>query len=114
MDAPKETIIAKAYDLLKTAIPMLNGLPRNYKFTLGDRLQNHLTDLLEGLIEAVYLPPEEKKLLLKRLNIQLEKIRYLFRLGYELGLYHSPQFQNYAQRIDEIGRMIGGWMKSLR
>lgn len=39
------------------------------------------------------------------------KIR--FRPVYELGLYHSLQYQEYARRVDEIGRMLGGWIKSL-
>lgn len=78
------------------------------------RMQNHLTDLLESLIEAVYLPATEKKPLLQKLNIRLEKIRYLFRLGYELGLYTSLRYNELARRLDEIGRMLGGWIKSLK
>lgn len=113
MQTPKETIVAQTYDLLKTAIPVLNGFPRNYKFTLGDRIQNHLTDLLEHYIEAVYLPAAEKRPVLKAVNLRLEKIRYLFRLGYDLGLYNSTKYQAFAMRIDEIGRMTGGWIKSL-
>ncbi len=112
-ESPKETIVARAYDLLKAAIPVLNALPRNYKFTLGDRLQNHLCDLLESLIEAVYLPPAEKKPVLRQVNLRLEKIRFLFRLGYDLGLYHSPVYQRFVAQVDEIGRMTGGWLKTL-
>lgn len=103
----------QAYDLLKTAIPVLNGFPRNYKFTLGDRLQNHLTDLLEDIVEATYLPAAEKRPVLQAINRRLEKIRFLFRLAYESGLYNSTKYQLFAQQIDEIGRMVGGWIKSL-
>ena len=67
-------------------------------------LQNHLIDLLEALIEAAYLPAEEKKPLLQKLNIRLEKIRYLFRLGFELGLFTSLKYNEFARRVDEIGR----------
>jgi hypothetical protein len=113
MEGPKETIVAKAYDLLKAAIPMLEGLPRKHKFTLGDRLQNHLSDVLESLIEAVYLPPAEKKPVLRRVNLTLEKIRFYLRLGYDLGLYNSGRYKDFTDRVDEIGRMTGGWLKSL-
>ena len=114
MQESKETIVSHAYDLLKTAIPLLNTFPRNYKFTLGDRIQNHLTELLEALIEALYLPAAEKKPLLQKINIRLEKIRYLFRLGFELGLYTSLKYNEFARRIDTIGRMLGGWIKALK
>lgn len=110
----KDTIIAKAYDLLKTSIPFIAKLPRQHKFTFGDRVQNHLSDLLEILIEAYYAPSAQKKALLVRTNILLEKTRYYFRLGFDLGLYDSIRYNNLAARVDEIGRMCGGWLKSLK
>ncbi len=47
-------IIQKAYDLVRWYVPILNRLPRNHKFALGDRLTNGLYELLEGLITARY------------------------------------------------------------
>lgn len=109
-----ETILLKAYELLKTAVPMINRLPRNQKFTFGDRLQNHLSDLLEDLIEAHYSPPAEKKPILQAVNLRLEKIRFFFRLGADLGLYDKDTWLNFVKRVDEIGRMTGGWLRSLK
>ncbi len=60
----KETIIQKVYELLKFTIPVLNKYPRNQKFTLADRIQNQLSDLLELYIEAYYISGREKKRLL--------------------------------------------------
>ena len=114
MEQTKEVITEKAYDLLKTTIPMLEGLPRSQKFTLGDRIQNHLSDLLEMLIQAYYLPAAEKRALLLQANIRLETLRYYYRLGYERGHYHSLKYQEFSQKTNELGRMIGGWLKSLR
>jgi hypothetical protein len=114
MENTKETLVAKAYDLLKYALPMLEGLPRSQKFTLGDRIQNHLSDLLEILVEAYYLPAAEKRPLLLRANIRLEILRRYFRLGYERGHYNSLRYKDFAERLDEIGRMVGGWLKSLK
>ncbi len=113
MEISKDTIAAKAYDLLKYALPILEGLPRSQKFTLGDRIQNHLSDLLEAIISAYYLPAQEKRPLLLQANLRLEILRYYFRLGYERGYYNSLRYKDFAERIDEIGRMIGGWIKSL-
>ncbi|MBN8680171.1 MAG: diversity-generating retroelement protein Avd [Chitinophagales bacterium] len=114
MENTKETIVARAYDLLKHSLPIIEGFPRSQKFTLGDRLQNHLSDLLEMIIEAYYLPAAEKRPALQKVNIKLEQLRYFFRLAFDRGHYNSIRYNEFAQRIDEIGRMVGGWLKSLK
>lgn len=47
-------IVQKTYDLVKWYVPILNKLPREHKFLLGDRISTGLYDLLEGTI-LVYL-----------------------------------------------------------
>ena len=49
-------IIQKTYDLIKWYVPILNRLPHDHKFMLGNRIITGLYDLLEGLIRARYSP----------------------------------------------------------
>ena len=113
MEKSSESLVLKTYDLLKLTIPTINRLPRIQKFTFGDRLQNLLSDLLEMMIEVYYAPSHEKRDKLHQINIQLEKIRYFFRLGHDLNLYSAGHLAVLAERVDEIGRRVGGWIKSL-
>ena len=46
--------ITKTYDLLKWAIPHLKKFPRDQRFLLGDRIEDHLLDILELLLSANY------------------------------------------------------------
>ena len=78
------------YDLLLYLVPQLAKYPRTHKFLLADRIQNHVTDLLEILIEAYYSPREAKRPLLLRANLMLEKIRYLVRLSKDLQCTPHP------------------------
>ena len=41
-------------DLIQWFVPLLNRLPRDHRFALGDRLVQGLYDLLEGLVTARY------------------------------------------------------------
>jgi len=66
-----------------------------------------------NLIEAYYAPKEEKKKRLFAINILLEKMRYFFRLGFDVGLYSSKKYEYFAQQLNEIGKMVGAWIKSL-
>ena len=48
------SIIQKTYDLIRWYVPILNRLPRDHKFMLGDRLIANLYELHEGLMRARY------------------------------------------------------------
>ncbi len=76
-------------------------------------MHDHLSDLIEIMIEAYYLPPEEKLPILKYANIKIEKIRYFFRLGHDLNHYSAGHLAEIIKRLDEIGRRTGGWIKAV-
>ena len=108
------TITQKVYELLKNVIPVLNRFPRSQKFVLGDRIQNQLSELLEVYIRAYYNSNNAtKRTSLADANIRLEILRHYFRLAYDLGLYPSTKYQYFAEKLQEIGRMTGGWLKAL-
>ncbi len=45
-------IIQKTYDLIKWYVPILNRLPKNHRFLLGDRMVSQMYDFLEQLIKT--------------------------------------------------------------
>lgn len=103
------SIIQKTYDFIKWYIPILNHLPRNHKFTLGDRLINNLYDLLQGLVEAKYSYQKLDKL--KGLNLKLELIRYQSRLLFDFQVIAIERYQYIFEQIQELGIELGSWIK---
>ena len=105
----KAIIITKTYDLLKYGIPILAKFPRDQKFLLGDQFQKLLTDILDSFIEAYY---SKKKLpILIPVNLKLEKLRYRIRLSHDFEFISNKQYSLLSEKVDEIGRMLGGWIK---
>ncbi|HEY2945987.1 MAG TPA: four helix bundle protein [Vicinamibacteria bacterium] len=51
---PELPIIQKVYDLILRYVPILNALPRDHRFVLGDRVTTGLYALLEALLIARY------------------------------------------------------------
>jgi len=45
-------VVQDCHDLLLWLIPLLDKFPRSRRFTLGERLENGLLDILADLIEA--------------------------------------------------------------
>lgn len=105
-------IIQKTYDLIKWYIPILNRLPRDQKFQLGDRVISQLYTLLENLILAQYT--KEKLGILEPLNTQLTILRYQTRLLFDFQLISTQRYEFASKSLNEIGIDLGGWLKQQR
>jgi hypothetical protein len=77
------------HDLLLWIIPQLDKLPRVRRFTLGDRIENGLLDVLEGLTDAAY--SRVKVDTLRQANLRLDRVRHLWRLAHELKALPSSR-----------------------
>jgi len=102
-------IIQKTYDLIKWYVPHLNKLPRDHKFSLGNRLISGLYDLLEGLISARFA--SEKLDTLTHLNTHLDILRYQTRLLYDFSLLNLQRYEYVSHQFNDIGIDLGGWIK---
>jgi hypothetical protein len=101
--------IAKTYDLLKWLLPAVSKFPRDKRYTLGQRIEDKLLDVLELLLSANYT--RDKLALLKEANLKLEHFRYLVRLSYDLRFIDLRKYEFVSRETNEAGRMIGGWIR---
>jgi len=102
-------IIQKTYDLIVWFVPRINKMPRDFKFTLGDRLQANLYGILENLITARWR--REKIEILHAANARLDLIRYQTRLCREFKLLDDRRFEHVSLLINEVGKTLGGWIR---
>jgi hypothetical protein len=103
-------VIQKAYDLCVYLVPMVNRFPRDFKFTLGDRITNAAVDVLEDLIAARYT--RDRAEILRRTNLRIERLRHLLRLSGDFGILGGSSVEHSAKSLDEVGRLVGGWLKA--
>lgn len=89
------------------------SLPKSHRFTFGERVDRLTLDCLELALEAIWSPPPAKAAPLRRLNLHLEKLRVFWRLICDRRWISQQQLLFVSQKLDEIGRMIGGWLKQV-
>jgi hypothetical protein len=53
-----------------------------------------------------------KKTTLQELDVELDVLRSYVRLGFNLHYLPIKKYELWSKFNDEIGRMIGGWMRS--
>lgn len=86
--------------------------PRTVRFTLCRRVQEHALDVAELLVAARY-DPRRRRDHLRRINLLLERMRLLLRLARGVGAASPRGFESAIRGVDEAGRMIHGWRKTL-
>ncbi|MGA2738569.1 MAG: diversity-generating retroelement protein Avd [Bryobacteraceae bacterium] len=102
--------VGKAYDFVLWLLPKVENFPRTHRFTVGERLTAHGLDLLTSLVEAGYA--RQKVELLEQASRKVNSTRYLLRLAKNLRLMSLEAYGFSAEKLDEIGRMVGGWSKA--
>jgi hypothetical protein len=111
MRGPEEPIVFQhAYDLTRWYSDRTAGFPKPHRFTLGDRVQETLLDLLAVLQDAAYRKRRADSL--ARAQDHVDRLRLWNRLARDLRCISPRQYAYAAERIEEIGRQVGGWSRS--
>ena len=105
-------IIQATMDLIQWFVPLLNRLPRDHRFALGDRLIQGLYDLLEGLVAARYATAKLERL--EPLNARLDLLRLQIRLLQSFHLIDDRRYEHVFRLLEEVGRQLGGWISQQR
>jgi hypothetical protein len=103
-------VITKTYDLILWSCNHTGKFPRNHRLVLGERIERSLYDLLETLLQAKYT--KQRQPLLERANLLLEILRFQMRLAKDLQCLKVESYGFAVKAIDEIGKLVGGWIKS--
>lgn len=104
------TIITKTYDLILWTANHTSRFPRNHRHVLGKRIEKKLYRVLDLLIDAKFIRDRRKKL--EKTNRKLESLRFLLRLALDLKCLEVSSYGFGTKAVDEIGRLVGGWLRS--
>jgi len=89
----------------------LLSLPKLTRFTLGSKIDNLFTDCIELTLMASYAEKENKLGIIKRLSVKFDALKFFIKLLWELKALDNNKYTQISLRLDEIGKMIGGWLK---
>ena len=106
-------IILKTYEFYKIFYQYLELFPKKDKYALGAKCEEYISAILEILLEANYLPKEEKLLLIMKANNKFEVLKIFIRMLKDLNIIDQKKYIFLQTAVQEIGRMFGGWLKSL-
>jgi hypothetical protein len=106
-------LFVRAHDLVVWLIPQAQKFPRAHRFGLGERMQNTVLDFQALLIAAGKSQSLERKAYLLQADIRLAQLKHWGRACLELRLWSVGQYQHCARLLEECGRLLGAWVKTL-
>ena len=105
-------ILRKIHELYKTLHDYRTLVPKHERFSIYERSENIIIDILELVLEASYVSKDRKNILLEKASVKLNIIRFFIRLMKESKSLDLKKYTLLQGIIDETGRMLGGWIKS--
>jgi hypothetical protein len=106
-------IIAKTYELYKTFYQYLLLFPKRDKYTLGSKCENYIISVLELLLAAGSATKEKKLLIIQQASVKFDALKIFIRLAKDLKCLDNKKYTSLEGYLQEIGKMLGGWQKSL-
>ena len=111
MDAPQQSpIFAKSYDFLLWLLNRTEQFPKSERFRMAKRLEDTAFVFHETLIRATRSRKTAQVLL--DADLELDKLRLYVRLSHARNLLNQRQYHYAAEQLTEIGKLLGGWLKS--
>lgn len=104
------TIYQKTYDFYLYIQAPLRQLPKHEKFVLGQQIRESLLAILRKII--ITNKTRNKLPMLFEIDTELEVLRTLIRMTRDLKYMPIKQYGMCAFYADEIGKMLGGWIKA--
>jgi four helix bundle protein len=128
MSADSESILNRKFmEFVKLLNIYLNHFPKHEKYALCNRIRNTAYEIYDLITEGQ--KRYYKKTTLTALDVAHEKLRMQLYLAYDMGYFkykdrrirnenvETSSLHRYAtisSLVDELGRLIGGWIGKLR
>lgn len=104
-------LFVKVYELIKIFYRIVQQFPKEYKYNLGAEMQKIIWEILDEVVRTNSLTDGDKKPGLEKISLLFDQFKLRFRLAYDLGIVPEKKFIFIQTRLEEVGRMIGGWQK---
>jgi hypothetical protein len=91
----------------------LKDFPKISRFSLGSKIDSLFVELIGLLFSASYLSAKEKLPVLSKASNNLDLLKFFLEIAWEMKLLDNKKYITLAEKLNEIGNMLGGWRKQV-
>lgn len=107
-------IFNQIYEFYKEIYSLRGTIPKSDRYAVWQRVENITLEVLEGILTAISLPKNQKADILEEASKKLNMLRVFVRLSKDVKAIDNKKYIMLQEKLDEIGRMLGGWIKSTK
>ena len=89
-------------------------MPKTHRYTLGKKIDESLLSVLESISVAAFLKPQEKEPYIKFAIKKNDLLKIFLMLLWETKSLDNKKYITLSEKIDEIGRNLGGWLGKMK
>jgi four helix bundle protein len=106
-------VLTKAKEAYALWFKILTDFPKVHRYNLGGKIEDCFLALLENIFASIYLASDKKYYQLSVAIVKLDGVKFFFQLAWENKCLSNERYAELSEKLNEIGRMLGGWKKGL-
>lgn len=106
-------VIVKAKEAYSIWFKILADFPKIYRYNMGGKIEDCFLEVLENVFIASYLSGERKYTQLSLAITKLDRLKFFLQLAWENKCFPDNKYADLSERLNEVGRMLGGWRRGL-
>ena len=107
------SLVQKVLDFYKVCHDSVKLFPKLERYSLGQKIENTILEILELTLQAAYQPKYRKIETIRKASDKTDLLKYLLRLAYNVEAVNLKKYLLLEEKAIELGKMFGGWIKSL-
>jgi hypothetical protein len=105
-------IFLKSFETLEWILQHTSKFPKHQRFVMAKRIEEAALSFHDSLVWAS--KTYEKSGPLSEADFHLERLKIYNRLAMRLKLSSFAQYEYLAKALEELGKLLGGWQRSLK
>ena len=92
----------------------LTDFPKTSRYTLASKIDSLFLKTIEFLIIAVNSSKGERVVYLNKSSVCLDLLKFFLQIAWEIKAIDNKKYIFLSEKLNEVGKMVGGWLKSLK
>ncbi len=106
-------VVIRLKDCYNTWQIFLRDFPKANRYTLGSKIDEIFLNAIEFTFLASYTNFKDKIIIVDKAISKIDLLKLLILLSWEIKALENNKYIEINKRLEEVGRMLGGWKKQI-